>query len=117
MTSRRAFIKSSALAMFGMGAAPAWLARSVYAADGPGRRKEILFAHSPRGAGAGPHPAGRPGARLPGLQRGPIRSAALGRVPGAHRAKDSGFALHDELARACEPGVDTHADRTVAFGG
>ena len=50
MTSRRAFIKSSALAMFGMGAAPAWLARSVYAGDGPARRKKILVAIFQRGA-------------------------------------------------------------------
>jgi uncharacterized protein (DUF1501 family) len=50
MTSRRAFLKSSAVAMFGVGAAPAWLARSVYAADGPARRKKILVAIFQRGA-------------------------------------------------------------------
>jgi uncharacterized protein (DUF1501 family) len=50
MTSRRAFLKSSAVAMFGMGAVPAWLARSVYAADGPARRKKILVALFQRGA-------------------------------------------------------------------
>ena len=50
MTSRRAFVKSSALAMFGMGAAPAWLARSVYAGEGPARRKKILVAIFQRGA-------------------------------------------------------------------
>src|ERR1700736_1566588 len=50
MPSRRAFLKSSAVAMFGMGAAPAWLARSVYAADGPARRKKILVALFQRGA-------------------------------------------------------------------
>lgn len=36
--------------MFGVGAAPAWLARSVYAADGPARRKKILVAIFQRGA-------------------------------------------------------------------
>jgi len=36
--------------MFGLGAAPAWLARSVYAADGPARRKKILVAIFQRGA-------------------------------------------------------------------
>ncbi len=50
MTSRRVFLKSSALAMFGMGAAPAWLGRSVYAAEGPARRKKILVAIFQRGA-------------------------------------------------------------------
>src|SRR5947209_6302151 len=50
MTSRCAFLKSSAVAMFGMGAAPAWLARAVCAADGPARRKKILVAIFQRGA-------------------------------------------------------------------
>lgn len=50
MTSRRAFLKSSAVAMFGVGTAPAWLARSVYAAEGPPRRKKILVAIFQRGA-------------------------------------------------------------------
>ena len=50
MTSRRLFLKSSALAMFGLGAAPAWLARSVYAAEGPARRRKVLVAIFQRGA-------------------------------------------------------------------
>ncbi len=37
MTTRRLFLKSSGLAMFGIGAAPMWLAR---AADGPSRAQE-----------------------------------------------------------------------------
>ncbi len=36
--------------MFGMGAAPGWLARSVYAGDGPVPRKKILVAIFQRGA-------------------------------------------------------------------
>jgi uncharacterized protein (DUF1501 family) len=48
--NRRLFLKSSALAMFGLGAAPAWLGRAVYAADGPARRKKILVAIFQRGA-------------------------------------------------------------------
>ncbi len=44
MTSRRIFLKSSALAMFGIGSAPAWLSRAAYAQDAPGRRKKILVA-------------------------------------------------------------------------
>jgi uncharacterized protein (DUF1501 family) len=47
MTTRRLFLKSSGLAMFGMGAAPMWLAR---AADAPGARKKVLVAVFQRGA-------------------------------------------------------------------
>lgn len=50
MTSRRLFLKSSALAMFGVGAAPAWLSRALYAAGAGGRRKKILIAIFQRGA-------------------------------------------------------------------
>src|SRR5258706_1465627 len=50
MQSRRLFLKSSGLAIFGVGAAPAWLSRAVYAADGPARRKKILIAICQRGA-------------------------------------------------------------------
>src|SRR5579884_101720 len=49
-SSRRAFIKGSALAMFGVGAAPAWLSRSVYAADPGNRRRKVLIAIFQRGA-------------------------------------------------------------------
>src|SRR6266849_6079920 len=50
MTSRRLFLKNSALAMFGAGAAPAWLGRALYAADAPNPRKKILVAIFQRGA-------------------------------------------------------------------
>ena len=50
MQSRRLFLKSSALAMFGVGAAPAWLSRAVYAADAPTGRKKVLVAIFQRGA-------------------------------------------------------------------
>jgi uncharacterized protein (DUF1501 family) len=50
MQSRRIFLKSSALAIFGVGAAPSWLSRAVYAADEPARRKKILIAIFQRGA-------------------------------------------------------------------
>jgi uncharacterized protein (DUF1501 family) len=50
MHSRRLFLKSSALSIFGVGAAPAWLSRAVYAADEPARRKKILIAIFQRGA-------------------------------------------------------------------
>ncbi len=50
MTSRRFFLKSSAVAMFGVGAVPAWLSNAVYAADAPSPRKKILVAIFQRGA-------------------------------------------------------------------
>jgi uncharacterized protein (DUF1501 family) len=49
MTTRRLFLKSSALAMFGVGSAPLWLSRAVYANDAP-QRKKILIAVFQRGA-------------------------------------------------------------------
>ncbi len=50
MTSRRFFLKSSAVAMFGAGTAPAWLSRAVYAADSPSPRKKVLVTIFQRGA-------------------------------------------------------------------
>src|SRR5579884_1966683 len=52
-SSRRAFLKGSALAIFGVGAAPAWLSRTVYAADPGNRRRKILVAIFQRGAADG----------------------------------------------------------------
>lgn len=50
MSSRRLFLKNSAIAMFGLGAVPTWLSRAVYAKDAPGERKKILIAIFQRGA-------------------------------------------------------------------
>jgi len=50
MLNRRVFLKNSALAMFGVGAAPHWLAR---AAEGAESRKKILVAIFQRGAADG----------------------------------------------------------------
>ncbi len=50
MFSRRLFLKSSAVAMFGVGSVPTWLSRAVYAKDAPGQRKKILIAIFQRGA-------------------------------------------------------------------
>ncbi len=50
MSSRRVFLKNSALAMFGAGVLPSWLGRAVYAQDAPGERKKILIAIFQRGA-------------------------------------------------------------------
>src|SRR5947209_11158782 len=49
-SSRRAFLKGSALAIFGLGSAPAWLSRAVYAADPGNRRRKVLIAVFQRGA-------------------------------------------------------------------
>ena len=49
MPTRRLFLKSSALAMFGVGSAPLWLSRAVYAKDAPARKK-ILITVFQRGA-------------------------------------------------------------------
>jgi uncharacterized protein (DUF1501 family) len=50
MPSRRAFLKGSALAMFGVGSMPGWLTRSLYAADASENRKKIMVAIFQRGA-------------------------------------------------------------------
>jgi uncharacterized protein (DUF1501 family) len=50
MPSRRLFLKSSALAMFGVGSAPGWLSRALYAQEAPDARKKILIAIFQRGA-------------------------------------------------------------------
>ena len=50
MFSRRIFMKSSAMAMVGVGTAPVWLSRALYAQDAPSPRKKILVAIFQRGA-------------------------------------------------------------------
>ena len=50
MTTRRVFLKSSAVAMFGIGAAPGWLSRALYAQDAARSRRKILVAVFLRGA-------------------------------------------------------------------
>src|ERR1700730_14404204 len=50
MFDRRFFLKSSALAMVGVGATPAWLSRALYAADAPTPRKKVLITIFQRGA-------------------------------------------------------------------
>lgn len=64
MPSRRLFLKSSALAMFGVGSVPTWLSRAVYAKEAPTERKKILIAIFQRGAVDGLNvvvPHGEPG--------------------------------------------------------
>ncbi|MGD0360287.1 MAG: DUF1501 domain-containing protein [Bryobacteraceae bacterium] len=53
MTTRRFFLRNSALAMAGAGTVPLWLERALYAADAPSPRKKILVAIFQRGAADG----------------------------------------------------------------
>ena len=53
MSTRRAFMKNSALAMFGVGTAPAWLSRAAWAGAAGANRKKILVAIFQRGAADG----------------------------------------------------------------
>src|SRR6266481_2356778 len=53
MTTRRIFLRNSALAMAGVGSSPLWLERALYAADAPAARKKILVAIFQRGAADG----------------------------------------------------------------
>src|SRR5947209_7266722 len=53
MTTRRIFLRNSALAMVGVGTAPLWLQKALYAKDSPGERKKILVAIFQRGAADG----------------------------------------------------------------
>src|SRR5262249_4389523 len=53
MHTRRAFLKGSSLAMFGVGAAPSWLARAVYADSSPAQRRKVLVTIFQRGAADG----------------------------------------------------------------
>jgi len=48
--NRRIFLKSSAMAMVGVGSTPVWLSRALYASDAPSPRKKILVAIFQRGA-------------------------------------------------------------------
>lgn len=53
MHSRRIFLRDSAVAMVGVGAAPLWLERALYGADAPSPRRKILVAIFQRGAADG----------------------------------------------------------------
>jgi uncharacterized protein (DUF1501 family) len=100
--SRRIFLRNSALAMVGMGAAPVWLERALYAGDAPAPRKKILVAIFQRGAADGlnivvPHAEKRyyelrPTIAVPRPTRGPDGSAD------AAIDLDGFFGLHPSLA-------------------
>ena len=53
MNTRRVFLRNSALAMVGVGAAPLWLKRALAATDGMAQRKKVLVAIFQRGAADG----------------------------------------------------------------
>src|SRR5215472_2673835 len=53
MSTRRLFLRNSALAMAGFGPAPLWLKRALYAADAPSPRNKVLVAIFQRGAADG----------------------------------------------------------------
>src|SRR6266849_4606351 len=53
MHTRRAFLKGSSLAMFGVGAAPSWLARAVYADTSTTQSRKVLVTIFQRGAADG----------------------------------------------------------------
>jgi uncharacterized protein (DUF1501 family) len=102
MTTRRIFLRNSALAMVGIGAAPLWLKRALYAAEAPSPRKKILVAIFQRGAADGlnivvPHGekayyALRPTIAIP-------RPASGGeKAPDAAIDLDGFFGLHPSLA-------------------
>ena len=52
MSTRRVFLRNSALAMVGVGSAPLWLQRALYASESPAR-KRVLVAIFQRGAADG----------------------------------------------------------------
>lgn len=94
MYSRRFFLKSSALTMFGLGAVPAWLSRAAAAPETSGRKKKILVAVFQRGAADGLNivvPFGekryyqlRPSIAIPRPGGGPLSAVDLNGFFGLH---------------------------------
>ncbi|HUD97997.1 MAG TPA: DUF1501 domain-containing protein [Bryobacteraceae bacterium] len=102
MTTRRFFLRNSALAMVGAGAAPLWLERALYAADAPSPRKKILVAIFQRGAADGlnivvPHGEKRYYDMRPSIAVPRPTEAAGGRED-ASIDLDGFFGLHPSLA-------------------
>jgi uncharacterized protein (DUF1501 family) len=107
--SRRFFLRNGGLAMVGMGAAPFWLERALYAADAPTKRKKILVAIFQRGAADGlnivvPHGEKRyyevrPTIAIPRPSGGDRENAAVD--------LDGFFGLHPAL-RPLKPLYDAH---------
>jgi len=109
MVARRVFLRNAGLAMVGVGSAPVWLQRALYAADGPRARKKILVAIFQRGAADGlnivvPHGEKRyydlrPTIAIPRPSAGDKQNSAVD--------LDGFFGLHPALA-PLKPIYDTH---------
>src|SRR6202451_1507683 len=98
MTNRRGFLRNSGWAMVGMGTAPLWLKRALYAADGPVRRKKILVAIFQRGAADGLNVVVPHGEKAYYALRPTIAVARPGSGPDAAIDLDGFFGLHPSLA-------------------
>jgi uncharacterized protein (DUF1501 family) len=102
MSTRRFFLRNSALAMVGAGTAPLWLERALYAADAPSPRKKILVAIFQRGAADGlnivvPHAEKRYYEMRPTIAV-PRPTAAADRREDAAIDLNGFFGLHPALA-------------------
>ncbi len=102
MNTRRIFLRNSALAMVGVGSAPLWLKRALYAADGPVQRKKVLVAIFQRGAADGlnvvvPHGEKAYYALRPSIAI-PRPAAAADQRQDAAIDLDGFFGLHPSLA-------------------
>ena len=102
MPSRRLFLKNSALAMFGIGSAPAWLNRALYAAEAPGERKKILITIFQRGAADGLNVVVPHGDPAYYLLRPSIAIPRPDRTDGSGLDLDGYFGLHPAL-RSLKP--------------
>jgi uncharacterized protein (DUF1501 family) len=98
MFSRRFFLKSSAVAAFGAGEAPAWLTRALYAADAPSPRKKVLVAVFQRGAVDGLNMVVPFGDASYYRLRPTIAIPRPDGTPGSAVDLDGFFALHPSLA-------------------
>ena len=98
MNTRRMFLKSSALAMFGAGTAPAWLSRAMYGAPEGGNRKKVLIAIFQRGAVDGLNMVVPFGEKRYYELRPSIAIPAPGNGDNAAVDLDGFFGLHPSLA-------------------
>ncbi len=98
MTTRRVFLRNSALAMVGVGSAPLWLQRTLGAAENPGARKKILVAIFQRGAADGLNIVVPHGEKAYYDLRPSIAIKRPGSGDGAAVDLDGFFGLHSSLA-------------------
>src|SRR5579864_7212055 len=97
MTNRRVFLRNSALAMVGVGSAPLWLERALYATDAPPRKK-ILVAIFQRGAADGLNVVVPHGEKAYYALRPTIAVPRPGGGPDSAIDLDGFFGLHPSLA-------------------